>query len=216
MLSEIKTIVDIFESLFNLRKGDRDRVAALFDQVAQELQTLAELWQAIVTKLAASSTLAQDCEVLDLVQRQSNHFSALSTIVSAIESAPSNRLDHLLETDLVAIAFDALAAKGELYALVHAIVYPDVPLMERAFDYRYSARAIKEEWSVLSCDDPALSDADRMIARYYERQKATWDRDDAKYRNEALDDLHREVTRLQTRAGQLRAQLALYKARLIS
>jgi hypothetical protein len=56
MLSDLKTLLDILESLLGLRRSDRERVAALLEQIASEAQAIADLWESIVAKLVASST----------------------------------------------------------------------------------------------------------------------------------------------------------------
>ena len=214
MLGDIKTLLEIVESIFSIRKNEHERLVPLFEQLSNELQALADEWQSIVARLRASGSLAEDQNVLHSVHRQGSHFSALATIIGVLEDAPRWRVDDLRKAELVSLVYDALATKGRLYSIVHNAIYPDIPLMEMRLDYSKSYRALRERLLSRADATPTSAVSEGEAARVIAKHQKEWDFYDLD-RATALNRLETEVADLQRRAGEIRGQLALYKARLI-
>lgn len=130
MLIEIKTLVDILQKLFGLRADERARIVGLLEQMAHELDQLSATWTRIMLHLQSNRRPFSNGISHDLFA-QTSHFEALKRFLREREN---NKIFTPLNTSAAREFFQtvqgALDAKGELYGLVHDILYPGEPWAE--------------------------------------------------------------------------------------
>jgi hypothetical protein len=224
MLSDLKALVEIIEKLFGLKGKERESVGNLLSQISQELTDLATQWNNILKALQKSNALPSDEVILGKAYRmmqdldidqawlaQRNSYQALATFVRHGRSL--GRMSPLrTETgaDIIQLVEDALSIKGELVGLVHRVVHPGVILMEAALPP--NPREQREQFRNVSPDDPSLSEADRIVAKYFQRNGSRIDGENEEMRRNDLNALLVRVETLMALAGEFRATAALYNA----
>jgi hypothetical protein len=76
MLSEVKALVEIVQSMLGLRATERARTSTLLDQMAQEMADLSVVWSEVALKVQQEEPVS-DSWIWERMLKQRPHFAAL-------------------------------------------------------------------------------------------------------------------------------------------
>jgi len=195
----------------------------LLTQISEELTDLAKQWQAILEALEKSKIFSSDERLLGeawdividtditsaMVQQRSRYQALLTFVQHRNVMSRLSPLTTKTGSSVFELIEDALSIKGRLITLVQHAVYPGDPVLEAPPN---RTRALREEFRSVDPNDEELSEADRIIARYFERSGQRIDKENETDKRTALNELRVATNTLAALAGEFRTTAALYKA----
>lgn len=223
MLADVKAVVEIVEKLFGLKGSERDRVAQLLVQISEELGSLAKQWQVIRESLEKSNAFSSDEQLLGqawqivtdtdiksaLFEQRSRYQALLKFAEHRDVMSRLSPLNTKAGSSLFDLIEDAISIKGRLIVLVQHAVYPGDLVMEAP---SARTRELRETFRGINPDGEGLSEADTIVARYFQRVGRSLDEEDSRLRRSALTELRVATETLAALAGEFRTTAALYKA----
>ena len=218
MLDDIKIVIDILKELFGLQQKDNERIYQLLKQMSDELIDMANIWQVILQELEKDPDRPPRADVYEYVISQRGHFQALVRFSEAMSQNKHlcSRRSKISQTILETIEA-SLYIKGNLYTLIHNVVYPDQPMLESTIKVIVPPFTSQEMTEIKNrnSNDPTLSEDERIKLKFLKKDVAHWeamvDRKDT-LRKGALLEFRKHVSDLTALAGDFRTKVALFRA----
>ena len=234
MLEDIKALVDIVQQIFGLHSREREKTITLLEQISKELEMLANFWKSIWIELEQNTDSLELSKLREDLSAQTSHFEALRRFSDEnVWEQKSSPFNSKAGTELRNTVVDAISVKGRLYSLVHQIVYPGVPVLEKLQErlFPISSLDTPEKQAIQDADlnDPGLSEADKIYLRFQKRNlqkeretesakttryEAILQEQNQKLMKDALTQLRTDTYKLIALAGNFRAQVKIYNAGL--
>lgn len=231
MISDIKDIINILLSIFGIRDSDRERTFKLLSQISTELDALANIWIEILDKIERNPTSYPVLSLRDYVLKQRGPFEALNRflkegknlkVFSSLRTNAGNRFFETIQ--------GAIEEKGELYVMVHNIVYLDELTLEGIKCYTDEEWAIKKRQLIRDSNvsDPTLRGPEKDILKFEKRMLRNWEDDnpqqarqewDEKKKNDVLrkkylHEFRLHVSNLAALSGEFRTQITMYYSKI--
>ena len=128
MLDDFKFVVEIVQKLFNIKKGEKQKLITLLDKISDELNQLASAWREIYLNIEHKPNSIDDFQ--RLIFKQRSHFEALVRFEELTKDKEIIQLNALPDDNFFQLIRDAIDKKGSMYRVIYNIINPGMLVCE--------------------------------------------------------------------------------------